>query len=361
MSSASRTRARTSPSTRSGGNGWSIRCAACCAARSTSRRWSRARGAPRASRGPGGRCPPGVRSPPRCRASDLCSPSLPPTGSGCSSASPTASTTSGWRSTSPRSRPWSIRCSTSSTSPIIRAGRSRMRPGSTRSGRSSRERSRPTAPRPRHRQPAAERTADAAELGRRRPPPRLPRALGKGEAATLVMSPGEEERTGLRDRALLELLYACGLRVSELAALRGEQLNLQAGFVTVAGKGGKERVVPVGGAARKALEAYLGTARGRQLRGRVSPFVFVGRGGRALTRQAIWKIVRRRALAAGLGARVFPHMLRHTFATHLLTGGADLRVVQALLGHAEVATTQIYTHVTPVRLREVHRRHHPRA
>ena len=201
----------------------------------------------------------------------------------------------------------------------------------------------------------------AAKLRLRRPPPRLPRALGKGEAATLVMSPGEEERTGLRDRALLELLYACGLRVSELAALRGEQLNLQAGFVTVAGKGGKERVVPVGGAARKALEAYLGTARGRQLRGRVSPFVFVGRGGRALTRQAIWKIVRRRALAAGLGARVFPHMLRHTFATHLLTGGADLRVVQALLGHAEVATTQIYTHVTPVRLREVHRRHHPRA
>ena len=201
----------------------------------------------------------------------------------------------------------------------------------------------------------------AAKLRLRRPPPRLPRALGKGEAATLVMSPGEEERTGLRDRALLELLYACGLRVSELAALRGERLNLQAGFVTVAGKGGKERVVPVGGAARKALEAYLGTARGRQLRGRVSPFVFVGRGGRALTRQAIWKIVRRRALAAGLGARVFPHMLRHTFATHLLTGGADLRVVQALLGHAEVATTQIYTHVTPVRLREVHRRHHPRA
>jgi len=201
----------------------------------------------------------------------------------------------------------------------------------------------------------------AAKLRLRRPPPRLPRALGKGEAATLVMSPGEEERTGLRDRALLELLYACGLRVSELAALRGEQLNLQAGFVTVAGKGGKERVVPVGGAARKALEAYLGTARGRQLRGRASPFIFVGRGGRALTRQAIWKIVRRRALAAGLGARVFPHMLRHTFATHLLTGGADLRVVQALLGHAEVATTQIYTHVTPVRLREVHRRHHPRA
>ena len=194
-----------------------------------------------------------------------------------------------------------------------------------------------------------------------RPPPRLPRALGKGEAATLVGAPAEQERTGLRDRALLELLYACGLRVSELAGLRGEQLNLQAGFVTVAGKGGKERVVPLGRAARAALEAYLHAARGRQLHGRASPFVFVGHRGRALTRQAIWKIVRRRARAAGLGPRVFPHMIRHTFATHLLTGGADLRVVQALLGHAEVGTTQIYTHVTPVRLREVHRRHHPRA
>ena len=201
----------------------------------------------------------------------------------------------------------------------------------------------------------------AAKLRIRRPPPRLPRALGKGEAATLVGAPAEQERTGLRDRALLELLYACGLRVSELAGLRGEQLNLQAGFVTVVGKGGKERVVPLGRAARAALEAYLHAARGRQLHGRASPFVFVGHRGRALTRQAIWKIVRRRARAAGLGPRVFPHMIRHTFATHLLTGGADLRVVQALLGHAEVGTTQIYTHVTPVRLREVHRRHHPRA
>ena len=201
----------------------------------------------------------------------------------------------------------------------------------------------------------------AAKLRIRRPPPRLPRALGKGEAATLVAAPAEQERNGLRDRALLELLYACGLRVSELATLRGEQLNLQAGFVTVAGKGGKERVVPLGRAARAALEAYLRAPRGRQLRGRASPFVFVGRQGRALTRQAIWKIVRRRALAAGLDVRVFPHMMRHTFATHLLTGGADLRVVQTLLGHAEVGTTQIYTHVTPVRLREVHRRHHPRA
>ena len=201
----------------------------------------------------------------------------------------------------------------------------------------------------------------AAKLRIHRPPPRLPRALGKAEAATLVAAPAEQERNGLRDRALLELLYACGLRVTELATLRGEQLNLQAGFVTVVGKGGKERVVPLGRAARAALEAYLQAPHGRQPGGRSSPFVFVGRRGRALTRQSIWKIVRRRALAAGLGVRVFPHMMRHTFATHLLTGGADLRVVQALLGHAEVGTTQIYTHVTPVRLREVHRRHHPRA
>jgi integrase/recombinase XerD len=171
----------------------------------------------------------------------------------------------------------------------------------------------------------------------------------------------ECERRGLRDRALLELLYACGLRVSEAVALRGAQLDLGAGFVTVLGKGGKERVVPLGRPARAALEAYLAHERPRLLGGRPSPFVFVGRRGRRLTRQAVWKLVRRRALGAGLGRRVSPHTLRHTFATHLLAGGADLRVVQTLLGHADVVTTQLYTHVAPERLRDVHRRYHPRS
>jgi integrase/recombinase XerD len=195
----------------------------------------------------------------------------------------------------------------------------------------------------------------------RRPPARLPRALGTSEVGTLLAQPADQERRGLRDRALLELLYACGLRVSEAITLRGPQVDLAAGFVTVLGKGGKERVVPLGRPARAALEAYVTQARPRLLRGRPSPFVFLGPRGQPLTRQAVWKLVRRRALAAGLGRRVSPHTLRHTFATHLLSGGADLRIVQTLLGHADIGTTQIYTHVAPARLREVHRRHHPRA
>jgi integrase/recombinase XerD len=201
----------------------------------------------------------------------------------------------------------------------------------------------------------------ARKLQVRRPPARLPRTLAAGEVGALLAAPTARDRHGERDRALLELLYACGLRVSEAVGLRGEQVNLQAGFVTVLGKGGKERVVPLGRPARAALEAYLAGERPGLLGGRPSPFVFLGPSGRPLTRQAVWKLVRRRALAAGLGRRVSPHTLRHTFATHLLGGGADLRIVQTLLGHADIATTQVYTHVAPERLREVHRRFHPRS
>jgi integrase/recombinase XerD len=201
----------------------------------------------------------------------------------------------------------------------------------------------------------------ARRLVIRRPPPRLPRALGTAEVTALLADPAEARPRGLRDRALLELLYACGLRVSEATALRGAQVNLEAGFVSVAGKGGKERVVPLGRPARHALEAYLRHERPALLRGRASPYVFLGPTGRPLTRQGVWKLVRKRALAAGLGRRVSPHTLRHTFATHLLGGGADLRIVQTLLGHADIGTTQVYTHVAPQRLRAVHRRHHPRA
>jgi integrase/recombinase XerD len=201
----------------------------------------------------------------------------------------------------------------------------------------------------------------AAQLRVRRPPGRLPQTLGTGEVGALLAQAADDDPRGLRDRALLELLYACGLRVSEAVGLRGAQLNLQAGFVTVLGKGSKERVVPLGRPARAALEEYLARDRPRLLRGRPSPFVFLGPRGRPLSRQAVWKLVRRRALAAGLGRRISPHTLRHTFATHLLGGGADLRIVQALLGHADIGTTQIYTHVESQRLREVHRRHHPRS
>src|SRR5581483_3220052 len=202
-----------------------------------------------------------------------------------------------------------------------------------------------------------------ADVAVRRVPGALPRALGVGEAARLVTTAPPRARRPLRDAALLELLYGCGLRVSEAVGLRGAQLRLEgdAGFVTVVGKGGKERVVPLGRAARAALGRYLAEERPRLLGGRPSPWLFVRVGGRPLSRQTVWKLVRRRAAGAGLAPGVSPHTLRHTFATHLLAGGADLRVVQTLLGHADIGTTQIYTHVAPTRLGAVHRRHHPRA
>jgi integrase/recombinase XerD len=156
-------------------------------------------------------------------------------------------------------------------------------------------------------------------------------------------------------------MYATGLRVSEAAALTGTQLRIAEGFVTVMGKGGKERIVPLGRQAKEALEAYLAAERPRLVGARPSQFVFFRAGGKPLSRQSIWKLVKRRGRAAGVTQRVTPHTLRHTFATHLLGGGADLRVVQTLLGHADVGTTQIYTHVAPERLRTVHRKHHPRA
>ncbi len=204
--------------------------------------------------------------------------------------------------------------------------------------------------------------SDPAALVRvRRPPGRLPHALGHGEVGRLVTVTVPGGRRPQRDRALLEVLYACGLRVSEAATLEVHQVDLDAGYVTVLGKGGKERVVPLGQHAQEAIRAYLGGERPRLLRGRPSRWLFVRAGGRPLSRQSVWKLVRARARAAAVEQHVSPHTVRHTFATHLLGGGADLRIVQALLGHADIATTQIYTHVAPERLRAVHRRHHPRA
>lgn len=190
---------------------------------------------------------------------------------------------------------------------------------------------------------------------------RLPRVLGQADAGAMADGAGEPSRCPLRDTALIELLYGCGLRVSEAAGLRAAQINLDAGFLTVLGKGNKERVVPLGRAARAALVAYWEQERPQVLGPRTSVYVFNGRAGRPLTRQRIWQIVRQIARARGITEKVSPHTLRHSFATHLVEGGADLRVVQTLLGHADIATTQVYTHVAPTRLREVHRRFHPRA
>jgi integrase/recombinase XerD len=204
-------------------------------------------------------------------------------------------------------------------------------------------------------------TDAAADVRIRRPPGRLPHALGHADVTRLVTVTIPGGRRPQRDRALLELLYASGLRVSEAVALEVHNVNLEAGYATVLGKGGKERVVPLGQHAREAIIEYLGGERPRLLRGRASAVLFVRAGGRPLSRQTVWKLVRARARAAAVACGVSPHTLRHTFATHLLGGGADLRVVQALLGHADIGTTQIYTHVAPERLRAVHRRHHPRA
>jgi len=199
----------------------------------------------------------------------------------------------------------------------------------------------------------------AATVRSSRLPRRLPRPWTRDDVKKLVDAPFEGP-AGARDRAMLETLYGAGLRVSELVSLRLAQLNLEGGYLVVVGKGNKERPVPIGTPARQALAAYLGEARPHLLRGRSSPHVFVTPRGRAMSRQGFWKLLRRRALVLGLPS-VSPHRLRHSFATHLLEGGADLRAVQAMLGHADIATTQIYTEVARKRLREVHKKFHPRS
>ncbi len=199
----------------------------------------------------------------------------------------------------------------------------------------------------------------AATVRSSRLPRRLPRPWTREDVRLLLDRPFEG-RFGARDRAMLEALYGAGLRVSELVSLRLAQLNLDGGYVVVIGKGNKERPVPVGAPAREALRAYLEGPRAALLRGRASPCVFVTPRGRPMSRQGFWKLLRQRALALGL-PEVSPHRLRHSFATHLLEGGADLRAVQAMLGHADIATTQVYTDVARTKLRDLHRRFHPRS
>ena len=200
----------------------------------------------------------------------------------------------------------------------------------------------------------------AAALEAPRLPRTLPHALSESDVEALLAAPDVSEPRGLRDRAMLELLYATGLRVSELVGLRVDQLNLRAGLVRVTGKGGRERIVPLGEEARHWLERYLSEVRPGMLAGRRLDTLFPSPRRAAITRQAFWSLIRRYAAAAGLAADISPHQLRHAFATHLLDHGADLRAVQMLLGHRDVTTTQIYTHVARERLRNLHAAHHPR-
>jgi integrase/recombinase XerD len=191
-------------------------------------------------------------------------------------------------------------------------------------------------------------------------PPRFPKSLSEKEVEALLAAPDPETALGLRDRAMLETLYATGLRVSELVSLKTVELSMTDGVVRIVGKGSKERLVPVGEVARAAIERYLASARDELLDGRVADALFVTRRGGPMSRQMFWNLIRKHARAAGIRSALSPHTLRHAFATHLLNHGADLRVVQMLLGHADISTTQIYTHVARERLQALHRRHHPR-
>jgi len=201
----------------------------------------------------------------------------------------------------------------------------------------------------------------ADEIDAPRPGRRLPSLLSRDEVEALLARPDPRKPAGRRDRAMLEILYATGLRVSELVSLELNDVNLETRVLVARGKGSKERLVPVGAPAAESVRAYLATAREVLLRGRRSKDLFVTPRARRMTRQAFGKIVARHARAAGITRPISPHKLRHSFATHLLEGGADLRVVQAMLGHADVSTTQIYTHVDRTHMKRLYDRFHPRA
>jgi len=193
-----------------------------------------------------------------------------------------------------------------------------------------------------------------------RQPMRVPKTLSEAQVEALLAAPNTEAPLGLRDRAMLELMYASGLRVSELVGLKGVHVSLSDGALHITGKGAKERLVPFGEEARGWLERYLSGARAAILGSQSTDALFVTARGRGMTRQMFWLLVKKHALAAGIAAPLSPHGLRHAFATHLLNHGADLRAVQMLLGHADISTTQIYTHVARERLRVLHAAHHPR-
>jgi len=187
----------------------------------------------------------------------------------------------------------------------------------------------------------------------------LPHTLSPGEVERLLASPSGENPLDLRDRAMFEILYATGLRVSELVGLKVGSLQLDVGYLTAFGKRSKERIVPIGEMAIEELRRYMSFGRPALVK-EGSSFLFLNRSGKGLTRQGFWKIIKRRSLEAGIRKNITPHTLRHSFATHLLENGADLRSVQTMLGHVDISTTQIYTHVTRERLRKIHEQYHPR-
>lgn len=189
---------------------------------------------------------------------------------------------------------------------------------------------------------------------------KLPKALSQNEVQQLLTPPNIITPIARRDNAMLVLLYSTGLRVSELVLLPLVACNLAAGFVRVLGKGNKERLIPFGAEAKEKIEIYLKTARPNILKGKRSNYLFITHRGTHMTRLRFWQIIRKSALAAGIEKEISPHMLRHSFATHLLAGGADLRAVQMMLGHSDIATTQIYTHIDQDRLKNIHKKFHPR-
>ncbi|MFC1668062.1 site-specific tyrosine recombinase XerD [Chlamydiota bacterium] len=187
----------------------------------------------------------------------------------------------------------------------------------------------------------------------------LPEVLSEEEVVSLLESPEIQKKNGIRDRAILELMYATGMRVSEVASLKLDDINFDIGFIRCFGKGSKERIVPLGTAAKKLLKKYIDTQRKETDKDNTA-YLFLSRRGRLFTRQGLWKLTKKYALKAGIGKKITPHSLRHSFATHLLANGADLRAVQGMLGHADIVTTQIYTSVDKDRLKKIHAQFHPR-
>ncbi len=190
---------------------------------------------------------------------------------------------------------------------------------------------------------------------------KIPVYLTLSEVSKVLKSSNLKKIQGIRDRAILELMYAAGLRVSELVMIKFSDINLEVGFIKCKGKGSKERIVPIGKAAIHFVNKYIIKARDKLLNKRVSIYLFIAQGGHRLSRQSVWKMIKKVVRLAGIKKKVSPHTLRHSFATHLLEGGADLRSVQEMLGHASITTTQIYTHVNETRLRNIHKEFHPRA
>ena len=188
----------------------------------------------------------------------------------------------------------------------------------------------------------------------------LPEILSLKEIEQILEQPNLSTPLGMRDRAMLEMVYATGMRVSELTHLPTHQVNLEGGYVLLYGKGSKERIVPLGSEAMKRVTLYLNESRGILAKGKESPSLFINRSGKGMSRQGFWKNLKEYARKAGLRKWITPHLLRHSFASHLLEGGADLRSVQMMLGHVDISTTQIYTHVTGERLKKIHKQYHPR-